>query len=115
MSKDITTLDDAPDVIKAEKPAKVVKASKAIEGGANRVMLNINPSEGEQGRAAVFLQVNGSNIHVPRGKFFEVDEAFVHVLDLATMTVYDPIDGTMHARQVPRYSYTVKPVTAQAE
>lgn len=135
----ITTLDDEPDAAetkKADAPRKpsrtrqesvtstidddeatdtprVTKIAVTDHGdnmAGGKVELTLHAGEGDIGRQAVFLGINGHGFNIPRSTPVEVPEEVIEILDNATMTVYEQVGPDMHEREVKRFSYTVRPI-----
>lgn len=108
----ITTLDDTQDTAQAQQ---AVADAPAVNGNAHdaalsgeRVMLTIYEQEGEAGREAVFVGINGVGYQIPRGKPFSVPVEVVHVLENSVQTIYEPIEGgETRERALKRFNFTV--------
>lgn len=112
----ITTLDDAPKNV--EPPAAVVTAAvkhdEALSG--EMVELEIHQGEGEIGKQAVFVGLNGNGYQIPRGIKSIVPIELVHILDNARQTVYESGSGATSGvgREVNRFSYNTRAVAIRA-
>ena len=104
----VTTIDDAPKSVDTKKVQDIDhKADDAISG--DKAEVTIHAGEGELGRQAVFLAINGHGFNIPRGVACRVPVEVIEVLENATMVVYEPTAaGQNIEREVKRFSYTVK-------
>lgn len=119
MSNDssITTLDDndTPDEVReSSKPEKIRVSDHGNSMNGERVELTLHAGEGEVGRQAVFLGINGHGFNIPRSIAVDVPVEVIEILDNATMTVYEQIDNKVYEREVKRFSYNVKNLAKEA-
>jgi hypothetical protein len=119
MSNDssITTLDDndTPDEPReSSKPEKIRVPDNGKSLCGERVELIVHAGEGEVGRQAVFLGINGHGLNIPRSIAVDVPIEVIEILDNATMTVYEQIDNKTYEREVKRFSYNVKNLPKEA-
>ncbi|MET3134959.1 hypothetical protein AAKU55_005262 [Oxalobacteraceae bacterium GrIS 1.11] len=105
----ISTLDDGPDDIQAIPESTAIRGSNhddALSG--ERVSLTIFEQEGDVGREAVPIGVNGVGYLIPRGKPFSVPAEVVHALDNCVQTIYESLPGgETRERRLKRFNYTV--------
>lgn len=106
-STTITSIDDAPKAVEIPKTLKVDVTDTGDNLTGDRMDVTINQGEGEAGRQAVYLGINGNGMNIPRGKRVSLPAEAVHVLENAVQTVYESIDGKSVEREVPRFSYIV--------
>jgi hypothetical protein len=107
----ITTLDDGANVaqvVDAFTGEAVVGTSHDAALSGERVSLTIYEQEGDAGREAVFVGINGVGYQIPRGKPFNVPVEVVHVLENAVQTIYEPVEGgETRERTLKRFNFTV--------
>lgn len=111
MAKDttsITSIDDEPKAVEVKKAAKIDVTDNGDNMTGDRVEIVIHQGEGEPGRQAVFLAINGHGFNIPRGVPVSVPAEVAEVLENATMVVYDIVAGKQVARHVQRFSYSVR-------
>ena len=75
-----------------------------------RAMLTIRSDHGDGGKDAVFVSHQGFAFHIPRDKPVNVPIEVVRVLDDAVVTTYTLDAGKEVQSDIPRYSYTAKPI-----
>lgn len=110
----VTTIDDAPAVVETPRAKKIAVTDHADGMTGEKMEVTIHAGEGEQGRQAVFLSLNGYGFNIPRGVPSIVPVEVVDILDNATMTKYEPgANGTMIEHEVKRFSYNAKSVRTQ--
>lgn len=116
MAKDssVTTIDDEPAKVEIKKALDIAVTDNADAMTGERVEVNIQPGEGEVGKQAVFLSINGHPMNIPRGIPVNLPIEAVEILDNATQVVYehDKASGKMLEREVKRFAYTVRPIRA---
>lgn len=110
----VTTIDDAPKHVEPQTAVVMRGSDEGDQLSGERVELTIMPGEGENGRDAVFIGLNNTGYHIPRGVAVNVPVELVEILDNAKPMVYESNGGTVRAREVQRYSYSSRPV-AQAK
>jgi len=105
----VTTIDDTAPV-KAAPRAKDIPVSDAGDNlSGEKMEVIINAGEGEIGRQAVFLSINGHGLLIPRGVPCLVPTEVVEILDNATQVIYEPGEGgKVIEREVKRFSYTAR-------
>ncbi|WP_426106370.1 hypothetical protein [Massilia sp. TSP1-1-2] len=104
----ISTLDDAPDVDQAASVvAHVVKGNShddALSG--DKVNIIIHEQEGEMGREAVFVSVNGVAYQIPRGQVCAVPVEILHVLDNSVQKIFESLpNGETRERSLRRFNH----------
>ncbi len=104
----ITSIDDTPVVVAETAPVVVAVTDNGDNFAGKRVTVTIHQGEGELGRQAVFLGLNGHGFNIPRGVPVDLPVEAVEILDNATQTVYENMGGQTTEREVKRFSYTVK-------
>ncbi len=102
MTEQITSIDDAPEVV-----TKAPKRAKAEANVATRRTITIHASGDEEGQNAVPVGVNGVVYQIPRGVPCEVPEEVIAVLDSAKVSVYKVVNGEAVEHLIPRFAYTV--------
>ena len=108
-SSSATTIDDdEPD--DAPRVPKIAVTDHGDNMAGGKVELTLHAGEGDIGRQAVFLGINGHGFNIPRSTPVEVPEEVVQILDNATMTVYEQVGQKMHEREVKRFSYNIRPI-----
>jgi hypothetical protein len=109
----ITSIDDEPKAVVVAKAKNIAVANTGDHMSGEKMEVTIHQGEGELGRQAVFLGINGEGTLVPRGVPCKLPVELVEILDNATMTVYEPTtNGQTIEREVKRYSYTAKAIKA---
>lgn len=106
----ITSIDDEPTVVDTPTAVTIDVTDHGDNMSGERVQVTIQQGEGEIGRQAVFLGINGHGFNIPRGKPVSLPVEAVHILDNATQTVYETVGGKSVEREVPRFAYTVRPL-----
>lgn len=107
----VTTIDDTPEVVATPRAKKVAVTDHADGMSGEKMEVTIHAGEGELGRQAVFLSLNGYGFNVPRGKPVELPIEVVEILDNATMTKYEQgANGQMVEHEVKRYSYNARSI-----
>lgn len=116
MAKDstsITSIDDEPAVVLSKKAEHVAVTDHGDNMSGERYEVTIQAGEGDAGKQAVFLAINGHGLNIPRGVPVNVPAEVVEILDNATMTIYEAAaGGKMVEREVKRFSYSAKPAKA---
>lgn len=109
----VTTIDDAPQATAAPRAKTIAVADAGDNMTGDKLELTIHAGEGELGRQAVFLSINGHGFNIPRGIPCVVPSEVVDILDNAKQIIYEPGEnGKMHEREVNRFSYNARPVKA---
>lgn len=110
----VTTIDDPQKQV--EPPATVVLrgADEGDQLSGERVELTIHPGEGENGRDAVFVGLNGTGYQIPRGVPVNVPAELVEILDNAKPIVHEGTGGNVRSREVQRFSYNARQVAKAA-
>ena len=105
----ITSIDDPQDeaLVQSEAaPAIAISDTLSVFSG-ERAELTINSGEGEVGKQAVFLGINGHGFNIPRDKTVNVPKEVVDQLDNCTMTIYESTTGgATQERIVKRFAYS---------
>ena len=104
----ITSIDDEPKAVVLPKTVKVLVTDDGDNMTGERAIVTVQQGEGELGRQAVFLGINGHGYNIPRGVPVELPVEALAVLENAMQTTYENIEGKMTEREVPRYGMTVK-------
>ena len=118
MSEDstVTTLDDTSKEA-ANKPQRGRAAAAPetpidIDAPSNlsgkKKLLTIHPSDGDGGRDAVNVSLNGFMYQIPRGRPMRVPVEVVEVLDNAVTTKYKTEGKETIEYDVPRFAYSVQ-------
>ncbi|MET3135214.1 hypothetical protein AAKU55_005522 [Oxalobacteraceae bacterium GrIS 1.11] len=118
VSKDtsVTTIDDEPSPL-IEQAAKPLAVTDHGDNFAGRYFdVTIHNSEGEVGRQAVFLGINGHGLNIPRGKPVRVPAEVVEILENAMQIIYEPLPGggTIE-REVLRFPFIARPAANLAK
>jgi NifU-like protein involved in Fe-S cluster formation len=88
--------------------AEVVGSNHDDELCGDKVKIEIHEAEGDGGKEDVTVQINGYAYKIHRGEEVIVPVEVLHVLENATMTLYENKAGGGHAeRRVKRYAYSV--------
>ena len=103
MSEQISTIDDAPEVV-TKAPKSRAKAEAAATG---RRTITIHATGDEEGQNAVSVGVNGVVYQIPRGLPCDVPDEVIGVLENAKTSVYKIVNGESVEHLIPRFSYTV--------
>jgi hypothetical protein len=107
----VTTIDDEQPAVAAPRAKKIAVTDAHDAMSGEQVEVTIHSGEGEAGKQAVFLSINGHGILIPRGVASIVPAEVAEILDNATMTVYESgADGKVVSRDVKRFAYNVKSV-----
>lgn len=122
-SEQISSIDDAPEVVKpatattAAAGGKAAKAARAAAastdaGGeaatpAKRRHVTVHASSDETGQNAVEVGVNGVVYQIPRGVPCAVPDEVIHVLENAKISVYKTVDGVTQEHLIPRFAFSV--------
>ena len=108
----VTTLDDDVDESDTDTPrAETLQvADHGDHMSGEQFELTVHAGEGEIGRQAVFLGINGHGLNIPRSVPVIVPKEVVRVLDDATMIVYERVGEKMVPRDVKRFSYNARPI-----
>jgi hypothetical protein len=106
----VTTLDDEPDELDTDKPrAETLRvADHGNHMSGDKMELTLHAGEGDIGRQAVFLSINGHGFNIPRSIPVIVPEEVIEILDNATMTVYERVGDKMVPRDVKRFAYNAR-------
>lgn len=115
----VTTLDDedAPVPAAAVKEAlKISLSENDAEFCGDTAEITIQPSAGENGSHAVFLNVNSTSVLIPRNVRVVLPIELKEALDNCTIAVpeIDPTGTSMTMRDAPRYSYVVHAIKKKA-
>lgn len=106
----ISTLDDEPQdpsLASAQESTSIVGDNHDEEMSGDRVDVTIYEQEGDAGREAVFIGVNGTGYQIPRGKPFSIPIEVLHVLDNSVQTIYESMpNGETRQRTLKRFNYT---------
>lgn len=110
----VTTLDDEPARLEPAAPVqKIAVTDNGDHFAGEKVELTLHSDEGEIGRQAVFLGINGHGFNIPRDVPVEVPFEVIEVLNNSMMATYEPVPGgggKMMERHVKRFSYNYKPL-----
>ena len=112
----VTTLDDTSKE-SANKPAKGATRQASVEDTAidieapsnlsgKKKTLTVHPSEGDGGRDAVNVSLNGYMYQIPRGKPVRVPVEVLEVLENAVVTKYKQEGKEQIEYDVPRFAYS---------
>jgi len=105
----VTTIDDETPAAAAPRAKKIAVTDAHSAMSGQMAEITIHSGEGEAGKQAVFLSINGHGILIPRGVPSIVPAEVAEILDNATMTVYEAgANNTIVSREVKRFSYNVK-------
>jgi hypothetical protein len=103
----ISTLDDAPYADQSAPVAHVVTGSThddALSG--DKVNIVIHEQEGDAGREAVFVSVNGVGYQIPRGIVCAVPVEVLHVLDNSVQKIFESLpNGETRERALRRFNH----------
>ena len=108
----IVSIDDEPaqsaQPVQADNAPVVVGANHDDQLSGKKVKIEIYESEGDFGKEAVAVQINGYAYQIPRGQQVIVPVEVMSVLDNSVMTLYDTKQGGGQVeRKVKRFAYTV--------
>lgn len=118
-SEQISSIDDAPEVVKPTaatsatggKAAKAARAAAApadeAAAPAKRRHVTVHASSDETGQNAVEVGVNGVVYQIPRGVPCAVPDEVIHVLENAKISVYKTVDGVTQEHLIPRFAFSV--------
>lgn len=103
----ISTLDDAPEAQFEEPVAHIVTGTTHdAELSGEKVNIIIHEQEGDTGREAVFVSVNGVAYQIPRGIVCAVPVEVLHVLDNSVQKIYESLpNGETRERTLRRFNH----------
>lgn len=111
-TKDKTTITSIDDVVETIDQPKVETLAITDHGdhfSGERMELTIHSDQGEAGRQAVFVGINGVGFNIPRDTPVDVPIEVIQQLDNAVQVVYEGIEGGgTREREVKRFSTTVR-------
>ena len=111
--KRVVTIDDDKEQVAAlpinQAPVtEIIGANHDDQLCGDKVKIEIHESEADGGKDDVFVQINGYAYKIKRGVEVVVPVEVLHVLENASMTIYENAQGGGHGeRKVKRFAYSV--------
>lgn len=112
----ITTIDDEAadettiEAIPTDKaaPVEVKGTNHDDQLCGDKVRIEISEGQDDQGKEDVLVQINGYAYQIKRGVEVIVPTEVLHILENASMTIYDAAKGGgNNERKVKRFTYSV--------
>lgn len=109
MSRTSTSID-TPKTTQVQATGVIENKIRAFdpEFSGETVIVTINRGEGELGKAPVYLNVNSSNVLIPRNTKCEIPKELFEALENAKIMEYSTdAQGKVSEAEVQRYAYVV--------
>jgi len=103
----VSTLDDLQDTHLATPDVHVVAGTAHdAELSGEKVNITIHEQDGDMGRDAVFVSVNGVGYQIPRGVVCAVPVEVLHVLDNSVQKIFEFLpNGETRERALRRFNH----------
>jgi hypothetical protein len=110
----VTTIDDVPEAAPEVKAKEVEVIDQGGHFGGDKVELIVHAGEGEIGKQAVFVGINGHGFNVPRDVKVLVPREVADQLENCMQTVYESTEsGGTREREVRRFALSIRELPAR--